>query len=122
VTQPDGGPYVFESPHVAALMDVGQARIALEDEAKAAGNWRFGQGYHDFVRNEPLAKEVAEGAAATIMAQDGEAWSSILRASLMIAQASGNANELKSNVQHLAVLSLAWLEDIQARSVVGIEP
>ncbi len=114
--------FVFESPHVAALMDVGVARIALEEEAKALGNYRFGVGYHDHIGGEPLSKESVDGAVALIMGQDPNCWASILRASLMVAQGSETPAELKDNVQHLAVLAIAWLEDIQARTVVGIEP
>lgn len=120
--QVQDGPWVFESPHVSALMDVGQARIAMENEAKEAGATRFGEGYHDFVMNTPLTPEATYTSISAIMAQDPEAWATVMRASLISAQGAENHNELKEKVTHLAVVALAWLEDIDGRTVMGVEP
>lgn len=114
--------FVFESPHVSALMDVGQARLRLEAEAKDRGAERFGVGYHDFIGGEPLTSDSVNAAITTIMSQDPDCWSSICRAALMVVQGSQDHAALKRNVEHLAVLSIAWIEDLNARGIVGVEP
>lgn len=116
------GPWVFESPHVSALMDIGQARMALEEEAKEAGASRFGEGYHDFVNNRSSTPEFLAELVGRVMDQDPTAWASIVNASRLVAQGSQTHEELLNNVKHLAVLVVAWLEDVQNRNVVGIEP
>ena len=113
---------VIESPHVGALMDIGQARIVLEAEAKALGSSRFGEGYHDFVGGAPLTAAELDRVLPVIASNDPQSWSTILRASLLVAQASEGPQDLLENVKHIAVLATAWLEDIQSRTPVGIEP
>ncbi len=114
--------HLFESPHVGALMDIGVARMALETEAKEAGAKYFGHGYHDYVMNIPITEEAGHQTVSMIMAQDSEAWASVARASLLMAQTEGTHAELLARVKHLAVITTAWLEDIQQRTPIGIEP
>jgi hypothetical protein len=115
----DNPPFVFESDYVGALMDTGKAIIALNNEAKRLGNDRFGQGTHDFVGNERL--DNVEDTAATILANDPGAWSSVARASLIMAQGAENDQQLAERVQHLAAITIAWLTDIRNRTPIGLD-
>jgi hypothetical protein len=115
--------YVFESSHVGALMDIGQARIALDAETRAISGdpaARFGQGYHDFVGGAPLASDAMEAAITVVVSQDPDCWSTVLRAALIVAQGAEGPEDLRNSVKHLAALSVAWLEDIEARASQGV--
>lgn len=116
-------PNVVESPHVGVLMDIGQYRMAIESDALKAGASRFGEGYHDFINgSSQVPREDWFRVAAQIMEQDKEAWASIVRASLLVVQSSENDQELKKNLTHLATIVVAWLEDVNGRTLVGQEP
>ena len=113
-------PLVIESPAVGVLMDIGQTRIGLEKEAKEAGLNRFGEGYHDFIGSvNNMTKDDWGQMAAGIVESDPEAWAAIVRASLMMVQASESPGELRQNLKHHGALVVAWLEDLDGRSVVG---
>ena len=113
--------FVVESNHVGALMNIGQYRIRLEKDAKKLGGVStFGEGLHDFVDETPL--DDPDGLASVVMGHDPQAWSSIARASLLMAQGSTNHDDLRARVLHLAAVATAWLEDIDSRTPIGIEP
>ena len=113
--------FVFESNHVGALMDIGVYRLRLEADAKEIGGVStFGEGLHDFVDGKPL--EGHEGFASVVMDHDPQAWSSVLRASLLMAQGAASHDELRARVLHHAAVAVAWLEDIDSRTPIGVEP
>jgi hypothetical protein len=116
-------PLIIESPHVGGLMDVGQQRILIEQDAIKRGFLRFGQGLHDFIRGtEDLPPQEWADIAAHVLDEDPYAWASLVRANLLAVQASQNDPELKQRLTHLAAVVVAWLEDVNGRTPVGIEP
>ena len=113
--------FVFESSHVGALMNIGAYRIQLETDAKELGGVAtFGEGLHDFVDDRHL--DDPQGLASVVLDHDPQAWSSVLRASLLMAQGADSHDELRARVLHLAAVATAWLEDIDNRTPIGLEP
>lgn len=114
---------VFESPHVGVLMDIGVRRIDLENEAKEIDpEGRFGQGYYDFPPGYQPSQEDGDNMIVHLMTTAPNAWVNIVRAALVHISMAESHNDLKDRVLHLGTLMVAWAEDVEARTPIGIEP
>lgn len=116
----DESPYVFESPYVDALMDIGMEAIAQNAMAKEGGATRYGEGMHDQVNEQRLV--TAEDWAQHIVDLDGMAWASWARASLVLVQGSESDRELADRLERLGAIVAMWLTDVNSRTSVGVEP
>jgi hypothetical protein len=114
--EPEDG-WVFESPYVDALMEIGREALHKNAEAVADGAERVGEGLHDFSLNERLTDPLVWAEKA--LEVDPAAWSSYAQSALFLARGAEDDHQLMHCLEQLGAVVAIWLTDVNGRAGSG---
>lgn len=107
----------LQAPWVGTLLDVGNMRVQFEEHAKSDNEEFYGQGKVDDLHESERNKAVVDAVYAGYLDKPNS-WSRLLNY-LTARVVTSSQEELRGNLVRLSALAVAWVDDIDRRSLNG---